>query len=93
MLTDSALYLFHHIFLPPKLPQEDDYNPEYELILLDEVIKALRGLCAMEPPKKSEAFASVGEMIGRLRNVCDLDGNVSAHALESVLADLDEDGK
>ena len=37
----ALMYLIHHMFLPPNVPQEDDFNPEYEMILLDLVAKVL----------------------------------------------------
>jgi hypothetical protein len=39
---DATLYLFHHIILPPELPQESDWKAEYEDALLDTTIEVLR---------------------------------------------------
>lgn len=39
---EATLYLFHHIVLPPKLPQADDWKVEYEDALLDTTVEALR---------------------------------------------------
>ncbi len=36
------MYMVHHIFLPPKLPQEDDSSEEYETALVETTINALR---------------------------------------------------
>lgn len=32
---EAALYMIHHVFLPPKLPNDDDTNAVHERILLD----------------------------------------------------------
>lgn len=39
--VEATLYLFHHIILPPELPQESDLNAEYEDALLDTTIEVL----------------------------------------------------
>ncbi|KAJ0357738.1 hypothetical protein COL154_009849 [Colletotrichum chrysophilum] len=36
-----ALYLFHHIFLPSRLPQQSDFSPHNELALLTLVCQSL----------------------------------------------------
>ena len=41
MSSGALSYLYHHIFLPPKLPQKDDIRPEYEVLLLDLVVEVL----------------------------------------------------
>jgi hypothetical protein len=38
---EAIIYLIHHIFLPPQLPQKDDYNLKHEKVLLDLTCKAL----------------------------------------------------
>lgn len=40
--SQDMLYLFHHLFLPPKLPQEDDYGVDCDILLIDVVVDALR---------------------------------------------------
>jgi hypothetical protein len=42
MTASAAAYLVHHVVLPPKLPQEDDYNASHEHCLIDVVICALQ---------------------------------------------------
>ena len=40
--VEATLYLFHHIMLPPELPQESDWKAEYEDALLDTTIEVFR---------------------------------------------------
>jgi hypothetical protein len=40
----AAAYLIHHVVLPPKLPQKDDYDASHEHCLIDVVICALQDL-------------------------------------------------
>jgi len=39
---DATLYLIHHVVLPPKLPQANDYKVEYEHALLDTTVETLQ---------------------------------------------------
>lgn len=39
---ETTLYLFYHIVLPPKLPQESDWKVEHEDALLDMTVEALQ---------------------------------------------------
>ena len=39
---EATLYLINHIVLPPKLPQADDWNIEYENAVLDLTQQALQ---------------------------------------------------
>lgn len=38
---DTLLFLVHHVFLPPKLPQKDDSAFGFDFALLEMVIEAL----------------------------------------------------
>lgn len=86
-------YMFHHVFLPPKLPQEDDYNPEYELALLDSVIQALERFRTCVPVKQDGVFASVIEMVCRLKSQAGFHGDVNEGKLLQNLQKLSHDGK
>lgn len=93
MNSGAALYLFHHVFLPPKLPQEDDQNPKYELILLDSVIHALRDFRNHVPSQQEVIIASVITMVCRLKTISTIHGDVRKAELKKALEDLDTDGK
>ena len=42
MSLQATLYLFHHVILPPELPQADDWKAEYEEALLGMTVEALQ---------------------------------------------------
>jgi hypothetical protein len=44
MTAGAAAYLIHHVVLPPRLPQKDDYDATHEHCLIDAVICALQDL-------------------------------------------------
>jgi hypothetical protein len=86
-------YLFHHVFLPPKLPQEDDYEAGYDRALLDSVSRALDRFQAHVPPNCENDIASIIVMISRLRNIHGVHGDVSEGIFKTELGKLDMDGK
>jgi hypothetical protein len=44
MTASAAAYLIHHVVLPPRLPQKDDYDATHEHCLIDAVVCALQDL-------------------------------------------------
>jgi hypothetical protein len=86
-------YLFHHVFLPPKLPQEDDYHAEHECTLLDTVICALQGFKAYLPGQQDQIITSVITMLSHLREILGSCGDVTEKALKRALERLDSQGK
>ena len=81
------------MFLPPKLPQEDDYDPEYELALLDSVIQALKLFETYAPEEQDGIFACVIEMLSRLKSQAGFHGDVNEGKLLQNLQKLSHDGK
>ncbi|KAL4901190.1 hypothetical protein BDW74DRAFT_187846 [Aspergillus multicolor] len=86
---EARQYLFHHVFLPPKPPQEDDYHAEHESILLDTVIQALQGFKGHLPGQQDQIIAPVVTMLSRLREILGSCGDVTEKALEMALERLD----
>ncbi|OKL58449.1 hypothetical protein UA08_06149 [Talaromyces atroroseus] len=88
MSLGAMKYMFHHVFLPPKLPQEDDYNPEYELALLDSVIQALKMFKTYASEQQDGILASVIEMVARLKRQAGFHGDVNESKLLQNLQNL-----
>ncbi|KAL4812455.1 hypothetical protein BDW67DRAFT_193625 [Aspergillus spinulosporus] len=89
---DASLYLFHHVFLPPKLPQNDDYNADCELILLDSVIHSLQGFRTFAPHQHHQVLDPVITMVTRLREIHGSQGDVSEGNLKEAFQKLDAEG-
>ncbi|KAJ5981576.1 hypothetical protein N7522_013560 [Penicillium canescens] len=88
MTLDDTLYLFHHIFLPPKLPQAKDYNAQHEHLLLDSVVDALRSFTDYVPTADTTILRKATEMIARLRKAHGHRGDVDEKQLMRVLTEL-----
>lgn len=68
METEALRYLIHHIVLPPKLPQEDDWSASNERALLNHTVRAFRDLhntLAVEHPEAAQQIASVVDTISK----------------------------
>lgn len=89
---DAILYLFHHVFLPANVPQKDDYNTEYEVILLDRVVESLCRFKELAPSQHVDTLDSVTTMITRLRKIHESQGYVNERELGNALAQLDTEG-
>ena len=90
------MYLIYHIFLPPKLPHEDDFDLEYETILLDTTINILLKFKGYITYDQSAIIDSVIAMVANLRTVRDSGGTVGAvneGELGNALKDLWKKGK
>lgn len=64
--AEATSYLVHHIALPPKLPQSDDYEAEHERCLLSTILQALRNLSSSVT---SEHVVTVTRAIAIIQNL------------------------
>ncbi|KIW82284.1 hypothetical protein Z517_05311 [Fonsecaea pedrosoi CBS 271.37] len=85
-------FMIHHMFLPPKLPSEDDSSPDHEKALLDTTIAALREFKDLAIEDSNGAVDSVIRMVTSLSAVLDSDGHVNEGKLSDALRDLPEKG-
>ena len=92
MPPEAISYLFHHIFLPPKLPQKDDYDPFHDIALFDQVIEALCQFRGHVSTREADICTTVLTMITRLRKTCSLHGGVDQMELKEALIDLNTEG-
>lgn len=89
----ALTYIIHHVFLPPKLPNKDDLNAEYDTILLETTISSLLEFKGFITPDQAVIVDYVIDMITNLRAVRDSNGAVSEEKLADALRDLDKKGK
>ncbi|KAL4951222.1 hypothetical protein BDW69DRAFT_42194 [Aspergillus filifer] len=92
MSPAALVYLYHHMFLPPKLPQEDDYDPDLDKALLDMVIHALHGFATHLTGYEHEVIECVTAMVTRLNEVHGLQGDVDEVKLKKALETLEKEG-
>lgn len=106
--TSSAAinYIFHHVFLPPEVPQQDDFNWEYEVQLLNivsDTLAELKGLVYNDDSISLREIlhnpASIDLAAGAVCNMRTLHGPskdtcvLNPGALQIALQDLSDSGK
>jgi hypothetical protein len=89
--ASEVAYLYPHIVLPPKLPQQDDSDAAHERSLLEMVIQALEYLMAIADESYTDTVTSAIAMIKNLRDNRDGYGDVSEVQLETLLSSLTAD--
>ena len=97
MPSGAITYLIHHIILPPKLPQGDDFNLEHESVMLETIIYGLstfkRGI--VDDGHRAIVDSALA-MVTTLRDVRDyrsLTGAVNEMKLRDALTDLCREGE
>jgi hypothetical protein len=92
--SGAVTYLINHIFLPPKLPQTDDINLEYEILMLDITIDRLSKFKGHMLEHSAIIDAAIA-MITTLRDVRDSlsTGAIDEKKLRGGLADLCKEGE
>jgi hypothetical protein len=84
----AVSYLVHHVALPPKLPQSDDFTAEHERCLLKTTLRALHDLKASVTSKHQKTATYAIATIENLQRSQDNEGNISALALRKLLDEL-----
>ncbi|BCS24968.1 uncharacterized protein APUU_41412A [Aspergillus puulaauensis] len=90
--NEARSYLLNHVFLFPQLPQQDDYNTEYELLLLETVINALKRFTAHVCEQHGEIIRVLITMLAYLRTTLGSRGEIDEVKFRNVLRTLDIDG-
>lgn len=99
--VDAILYMFHHIFLPPKLPRKDDSSTANEEILLDTVFDSLEKFKCSFGANASDQSATVDSAIAMIANLRDVhdwgsileNGAVNENKLATALRSLSKKGE
>ncbi|KAF2461227.1 hypothetical protein BDY21DRAFT_296292 [Lineolata rhizophorae] len=83
-------YIFHHVFLPPRLPQQDDNDRYADLALVECVKKSLREFKQLFHLNAREAVVRGRSMLSRLRRYLEqeVDGKLSTLLSEMEVDDV-----
>ena len=90
---ERATYIFHHVFLPPKLPDGADDDVTHEAFLLDRVIRALQSFKRQVAADTAGIISSTTMMICRLKFIYDEFGHLDETRLKKTLAQLHSEGQ
>jgi hypothetical protein len=86
-------YIVTHVFLPSKLPQEDDSNATKGASLAEEVLTALRLLQAHVPPEERSGWIPCIKMVNNMLQLRDHYGGLVAREVEIKLMGMVDGGK
>lgn len=85
-------FLYHHVFLPPEVPQSDDFKPELDIILVEFVES---GLSTLKDLVDSAQHGLITEAINMLRIMQSIHthGDIEATQLRKSFANVVTNGK
>ena len=63
---EDTLYILNHVFLPPKLPQEDDTNTDHDIALCHLVYDASLGFTDFVSKRQQQKWSIVSQMLQTL---------------------------
>ncbi|OJJ43588.1 hypothetical protein ASPZODRAFT_28243 [Penicilliopsis zonata CBS 506.65] len=75
---DAALFLVNHVFLPPKVPGEDDTDDHHEQILVDLVLSSLRQFRRHLQPDQHGSIHTAISMLATFKKIHDSLGRETA---------------
>ncbi|KAI0547073.1 hypothetical protein F4679DRAFT_598040 [Xylaria curta] len=90
--SDTLLYIFNHLFLPSKLPQQDDYTVQRESFLLSITIEGLIAWKSCTEPTHHEQADKAISTIRNMQQACSAtDGHLNQNEVSSLLTQIAED--
>lgn len=89
--SDELLYIFDHLFLPSKLPQQNDYDAQHEKFLLSTTIDGLIAWrnCT-EPARDGRADAAITTIRNMQQAYSADDGSLNEVDVLNLLTQLTE---
>ncbi|XMA11506.1 hypothetical protein WAI453_004297 [Rhynchosporium graminicola] len=78
-------YIITHVFLPPKLPQKDDSNPDRDLALTEILKAALDSFQAQLPARERPRWVGLASMLSKMVELRDLSGDLLSEKIQSSL--------
>lgn len=86
-------YIFNHVFLPPNVPQQDDYQDSHEKALLGVIEHALEHFKTHITHELRLVIEKIRGMIHGLGVLLDRDGITNGERLQDALANIANKGR
>jgi hypothetical protein len=90
--SQSLRYIINHVFLPPKLPQEDDSHVKNDYALIEECEGALRSFQAQISPNEHWRWAACTRMLSKMLEMRDVSGDTISGKIEESLGSMVDRG-
>ncbi|KAM0336155.1 hypothetical protein ACHAPQ_004430 [Fusarium lateritium] len=86
--NDQIGYLFHHLFLPPKLPGDDDMSVSNTVLLIDFVLQSLQRFTTELGQEDAARIESTIYMLQTMRDTANKEGFLEHTDVQKVLKTL-----
>lgn len=93
---DAVSYVVHHVFLPPKVPCQSDYDTTHEESLLKGTLDSLKRFQVLVPAHQHDAVRDAVTQLRRIMDIHECVGDqyvVDQHALMRAMQELDGEGE
>ncbi|KAL3419433.1 hypothetical protein PVAG01_09655 [Phlyctema vagabunda] len=90
--SDRLLYMIHHVFLPPQLPQEDDSSSDLDHALAEQCEAALELFRTHLPTEQHLKWATCTKMLGNTLTLRTRNGDLMAERMEHALVQMEING-
>ena len=92
-LSQHAMhFLYHHVFLPPEVPQSDDYQPELDLLLMQIARDGLSTLKKLVSPEQHDRIEAAARMLAGMQGI-HVGGDIETAQLLKAFGHFVKDGK
>lgn len=85
-------YIINHVFLPPKLPQEDDNRVIRDFALIAEFKAAWNSFHTHLPSHEWRRWAACTKMLGKMLELRDSSGDMISENFEETLGSMADQG-
>jgi hypothetical protein len=89
-MADELHYVVDHVFLPPKLPQEDDSSDSNDAALCDLVCQVAKAYCNDLPASKQGRWAPILKMLDNIHTFHK--SSLSDNQIVSAMQDMQPGG-
>ena len=84
-MRQDLIYVINHVFLPPKLPQEDDSDDTKTITFIEQILAALRSFQAHVPEQERPEWIACVKMVGNTLELRDHFGGLDVEKLQRTL--------
>ena len=92
-MTQDIGYLIHHVFLPPKLPQKDDFTDDKQPLLTGTIANAFEEFRRYPPTDTGDSIGRLASAVGHLKLIHDGTSAIDETKLRTALLGLPQNGR
>ena len=90
--TQTLAYIINHVFLPPKLLEEDDSGVDRDFALIEECTAAWKMLQVHLPSHEGQKWVACTRMLEKMLKLRDPSGDIISGKIVTTLDSIAEQG-